>query len=41
MYIKTIVNQLYLYEDHMVVGNITNGSVQHNIKGLINQTTTR
>lgn len=34
MSIKTIVNQLYLYEDHMVGENATNDRVKHNIKGV-------
>ena len=41
MYIKTIVNQLYLYVDHMVVVNITNSGAQHKIKGRILTITTR
>ncbi len=34
MSIKTIVNQLCLYDAHMVGGNLTNDRVKHNIKGV-------
>jgi hypothetical protein len=34
MSIKTIVNQLYLYDNHMIGGNGANERVKHNIKGV-------
>ncbi len=34
MSIKTIVNQLYLYDDHMVGRKVADNHVKHNIKGV-------